>query len=46
VIKSLISVTIIVAIAATIAYKMDMLSYKGEDAYEKIEESVKKAIDG
>ena len=44
-IKSIIGLVVAVAIAATVAYKMDLLSYKGEDAYEKVEDVVKDAID-
>jgi hypothetical protein len=48
-IKKIIIAFAIVAIAATIAYQMGWLSYKGEDVYEKTKEAIvekgEKAID-
>lgn len=39
-IKKIIFAIIILAIAASVAYQMDLLSYKGEDVYEDTKESV------
>jgi len=45
VIKKIIVLLVVVAIAATVAYQMGWLSYKGERAYEKTQDAVKDAID-
>ena len=44
-IKKLIALIVIVAIAATVAYQMGWLSSKGEKAFDKTKEAVKEAIE-
>ena len=39
-IKKIIFVIIVLAISASVAYQMDLLSFKGEDVYEETKESV------
>lgn len=43
-IKNVIGLIIVVAIAATVAYQMGWLSNKGEQAYDEIEDAVKDTI--
>lgn len=44
-IKKIIGLLIVIVIAATVAYQMGWLSYKGERAYEKTKDAVTDAID-
>ena len=44
-IKKIIVLLVVVVIAATVAYQMGWLSYKGEKAYENTKDAVKDAID-
>lgn len=44
-IKKIIVLLVVVAIAATVAYQMGWLSYKGEKAYENTKDAVKDVID-
>jgi hypothetical protein len=39
-IKKIIFTIIVLAISASVAYQMDLLSFKGEDVYEETKESV------
>jgi hypothetical protein len=43
-INKIISVIVVVAIFATVAYQMGWLSSEGENAYDDVEEAVKDAI--
>ena len=44
-IKKIIGLVVVIVIAATVAYQMGWLSYKGERAYEKTKDAVEDAID-